>query len=399
MNEAETRADHIDPALTAAGWGVVVGVSLAPTLVRPLRAPLPSASRSRGVAPGSAWLAPFGAPASSARLGLCSGRRVPPPPTSRLGSWCGRRDSSVPTARHGLHRRCRNSSAPKAHPNFSPGQRPGYPTPQKTQALKGRPKNPAPASDVSPFPPPTLGRPFGASSPEPSGFAAPKARLNFSPGQPPNAPKSPSPERAPQKSRPRIGFPTANFGTPLRGFNLGTVRFPRANGAPQSQPRATPWVPERALQPMPQSLARLHIHLIFSTKNREPVLLDSVRDSLHRYMATVLQNLGCPPELINSVPDHVHILFELGRTVAVSNAVEQVKKTSSKWVKTQGSEFTRFAWQAGYGAFAVSQSNVTTVRQYIAGQQQHHRKKSFQEEYRAFLERHNVPFDEKYVWD
>ena len=150
---------------------------------------------------------------------------------------------------------------------------------------------------------------------------------------------------------------------------------------------------------MPQSLARLHIHLIFSTKNREPVLLDSVRDSLHRYMATVLQNLGCPPVLINSVPDHVHILFELGRTVAVSNAVEQVKKTSSKWVKTQGSEFTRFAWQAGYGAFAVSQSNVTTVRQYIAGQQQHHRKKSFQEEYRAFLERHNVPFDEKYVWD
>jgi REP element-mobilizing transposase RayT len=150
---------------------------------------------------------------------------------------------------------------------------------------------------------------------------------------------------------------------------------------------------------MPQSLARLHIHLIFSTKNREPVLLDSVRDSLHRYMATVLQNLGCPPLLINSVPDHVHILFELGRTVAVSNAVEQVKKTSSKWVKTQGSEFTRFAWQAGYGAFAVSQSNVTTVRQYIAGQQQHHRKKSFQEEYRAFLERHNVPFDEKYVWD
>ncbi|HEY4930914.1 MAG TPA: IS200/IS605 family transposase [Terriglobales bacterium] len=150
---------------------------------------------------------------------------------------------------------------------------------------------------------------------------------------------------------------------------------------------------------MPQSLARLHIHLIFSTKNREPILHDTVRDSLHRYMATVLQNLGCPPVLINSVTDHVHILFELGRTVAVSNAVEEVKKTSSKWIKTQGPEFARFAWQAGYGAFAVSQSNVTTVRQYIAGQQQHHRKKSFQEEYRAFLQRHNVPFDENYVWD
>ena len=150
---------------------------------------------------------------------------------------------------------------------------------------------------------------------------------------------------------------------------------------------------------MPQSLARLHIHLIFSTKNRQPVLHDAVRDSLHRYQATVLRNLDCPPVLINSVADHVHILFELGRTVAVANAVEQVKKTSSKWIKTQGAEFARFAWQAGYGAFAVSQSNVTAVRQYIAAQQKHHRKNSFQDEYRAFLQRHNVTFDEKYVWD
>jgi len=150
---------------------------------------------------------------------------------------------------------------------------------------------------------------------------------------------------------------------------------------------------------MPQSLARLHIHLIFSTKNREPVLRDTVRDSLHRYMAAVLQNLECPPVLINSVADHVHILFELGRTVAVSDAVEQVKKTSSKWIKTQGAEFSLFAWQAGYGAFAVSESNVAAVREYIAGQPAHHRKKSFQEEYRAFLERHRVKFDERYVWD
>ena len=150
---------------------------------------------------------------------------------------------------------------------------------------------------------------------------------------------------------------------------------------------------------MPQSLARLHIHLIFSTKNREPDLSDTVRDSLHRYMATVLQNLECPPVLINSVADHVHILFELGRTVSVSEAVEQVKKTSSKWIKTQGAEFSRFAWQAGYGAFAVSESNVASVREYIADQQAHHRKKSFQDEYRAFLDRHRVMFDERYVWD
>lgn len=150
---------------------------------------------------------------------------------------------------------------------------------------------------------------------------------------------------------------------------------------------------------MPQSLARLHIHLIFSTKHRERCLHDTVRDSLHRYMATVLQNLGCPPVLINSVEDHVHILLELGRTVAVSTAVEEVKKTSSKWLKTQGNEFAAFAWQTGYGAFAVSESNVAAVRDYIAGQQEHHRKKSFQDEYRAFLERHWIVFDERYVWD
>jgi putative transposase len=147
---------------------------------------------------------------------------------------------------------------------------------------------------------------------------------------------------------------------------------------------------------MPQSLARLHIHLIFSTKYREPLLRNAVRDSLHRYMATVLQNLGCPPVLINSVEDHVHILFELGRTVAVSEAVEEVKKTSSKWIKTQGPEY---AWQAGYGAFAVSESNVAAVRAYVADQQEHHRKKAFQEEYRVFLQRHQVTFDERYVWD
>jgi len=147
------------------------------------------------------------------------------------------------------------------------------------------------------------------------------------------------------------------------------------------------------------NLARLHVHLIFNTKNREPILHETIRDSLHRYMATVLQNLACPLVLINSVADHVHILFELGRTVSVSDAVEEVKKTSSKWIKTQGAEFAMFGWQAGYGAFAVSESNVTTVREYIADQLEHHRKKSFQEEYRAFLKRHRIPFDEKYLWD
>jgi putative transposase len=157
--------------------------------------------------------------------------------------------------------------------------------------------------------------------------------------------------------------------------------------------------PERAAQSMPQSLARLHIHLVFSTKNREPLIADSVHDSLHRYMATVLQNLGCAPVLINSVEDHTHLLFDLARTVAISQVVEDVKKHSSKWIKTQGPGFSRFAWQAGYGAFAVSESSVETVRAYIVNQREHHRTKTFQEEYRVFLERHNITFDERYVWD
>ena len=150
---------------------------------------------------------------------------------------------------------------------------------------------------------------------------------------------------------------------------------------------------------MPQSLARLHIHLIFSTKNREPLIDDAIRQSLHGYMATVLANLGCPAVLINSVEDHVHILFELSRTIALSQVVEEVKKASSKWIKTQGPQFKTFAWQAGYGAFAVSQSNVLAVREYIARQKEHHRKKSFQEEYVAFLDKHRVAFDDRYVWD
>jgi REP element-mobilizing transposase RayT len=150
---------------------------------------------------------------------------------------------------------------------------------------------------------------------------------------------------------------------------------------------------------MPQSLARLYVHLVFSTKHREPLLTDRIRDPLQAYMATVLRNVGCRPVLINSVEDHVHILFELARTVAISQAVEEVKTTSSKWIKTQGVELAGFAWQAGYGAFSVSESNVLAVRDYIANQREHHRAQSFHDEYRAFLERHGLAYDERYVWD
>ena len=150
---------------------------------------------------------------------------------------------------------------------------------------------------------------------------------------------------------------------------------------------------------MPQSLANVQVHLIFSTKGRERWITEEVRPGLHAYIAEVLQNLDCHVTLINSVEDHVHLLFDLGRKVSVSKAVEEVKTSSSKWIKTQGRELKGFAWQAGYGAFSVSESNVEAVREYIAGQAEHHRKKTFQEEYRAFLERHRIAFDERYVSD
>ena len=150
---------------------------------------------------------------------------------------------------------------------------------------------------------------------------------------------------------------------------------------------------------MPQSLANLYVHLIFSTKERFPFLTKEVRPDLHAYMATVLANLNSPAVLINSVEDHVHVLFNMGRTVTLAQVVEDVKKSSSKWIKTQEPKFGQFAWQAGYGGFSVSESNVPMVAHNIRGQEEHHRVKTFQEEYREFLTKHNIQYDERYVWD
>jgi REP element-mobilizing transposase RayT len=150
---------------------------------------------------------------------------------------------------------------------------------------------------------------------------------------------------------------------------------------------------------MPQSLAVLHVHLIFSTKDRAPFLLEGIRGDLHAYLSGILEEIGCHVVLVNSMEDHVHVLFNLGRTVAISQAVEALKTGSSKWLKPRDPKLARFAWQAGYAAFAVSESNLAAVREYISNQAEHHRKKSFQDEIRAFLDRHRVTYEEKYVWD
>jgi len=150
---------------------------------------------------------------------------------------------------------------------------------------------------------------------------------------------------------------------------------------------------------VPQSLAQVLVHLIFSTKRREPFLSDDIRPELHPYMATILKRMDSSAILINSVADHAHVLFRLSKNHALCDVIETLKKDSSKWMKTKGRAYRNFHWQSGYGAFSVSQSNVAKVVKYIETQNEHHHRHTFQEEFRAFLKRYQVPYDERYVWD
>jgi putative transposase len=149
---------------------------------------------------------------------------------------------------------------------------------------------------------------------------------------------------------------------------------------------------------MPQSLASLLTHLIFSTKNREPLLYGKdLQERTHAYLATVLNDLKCPTVIVGGVANHVHILCQLAKTKSVSDVMEHLKASSSKWLKTQGSH--AFSWQRGYGVFSVSQSLVDAVVRYIERQEEHHRTITFEEEYRSLLKGYRVVFDERYVWD
>ncbi len=150
---------------------------------------------------------------------------------------------------------------------------------------------------------------------------------------------------------------------------------------------------------MAQSLSRIWSHLIFSTKDRHPFLsVSDVRNQLFAYMATIIRNHDCPTLQIGGAPDHIHALFLLSKNCAIAQIVYEVKRSSSKWIKTQGQIYEKFHWQSGYGAFSVSQSHVEQVRRYILKQEQHHRKITFQDEYREFLRRYDVDYDERYVW-
>lgn len=150
---------------------------------------------------------------------------------------------------------------------------------------------------------------------------------------------------------------------------------------------------------MAQSLSLILIHVVFSTKDRVPLLDSSVRPSLYAYLASVARNADCECFRVGGVADHVHLAIGLSRTVTVAKLIEELKTSSSKWLKSQSPGLMRFAWQRGYGSFSVGPSDLNALVQYIDHQEEHHRTRTFQEEYRAFLTKYGIPFDERYVWD
>ena len=150
---------------------------------------------------------------------------------------------------------------------------------------------------------------------------------------------------------------------------------------------------------MGQSLTKNYLHIVFSTKYRQPLILPPYEDELHAYLGGICRQLDCLPIKIGGYVDHIHILCILSKKIALMKLLEVVKSSSSKWMKTQHDSLKNFYWQDGYGAFSVSASQVDRVAAYIARQHEHHRKKTFQHEYRGLLKKFQIPYDERYVWD
>lgn len=150
---------------------------------------------------------------------------------------------------------------------------------------------------------------------------------------------------------------------------------------------------------MSQSLASILIHIIFSTKQRQRFIVPQVRRDLHSYIVGIAHQHDVLIHEIGGVEDHLHLLISLPRTLSLSKLIEEIKKGSSKWIKTKGVFYQDFAWQNGYGAFSIGQSAYENLRKYIQNQEEHHKKISFQDEYRSFLKKYCIEYDEKFLWD
>lgn len=150
---------------------------------------------------------------------------------------------------------------------------------------------------------------------------------------------------------------------------------------------------------MGQSLVKNYLHIVFSTKYRAPIIHPPYELELHAYLGGICNNLECPTLKVGGYTDHVHILCMLSKKIALMKLLEEVKSHSSKWMKTKDYSLNNFYWQDGYGAFSVNPAQVDRVIAYIENQHEHHRKKDFQNEYRLYLKKYNVEYDERYVWD
>ena len=149
---------------------------------------------------------------------------------------------------------------------------------------------------------------------------------------------------------------------------------------------------------MSQSLSKLYIHLIFHTKNNESFIDTDIESELYAYLGGLLKDLKCVPIKINGIEDHIHILCIMSKNISLADLTEDIKRNSSRWIKTKGDKYKNFAWQGGYGGFSVSQSKADVVKHYIENQKEHHKALSFKEEYIRFLKEYDIDFNEDYLW-
>lgn len=150
---------------------------------------------------------------------------------------------------------------------------------------------------------------------------------------------------------------------------------------------------------MGQSLSKVYVHITYSTKKHQKLIDQNIKDHLFEYLGGICKGLECYPVRVGGYQDHVHILCVLSRKIAQMKLLEELKKQSSKWIKSQGQSYANFYWQDGYGIFSVNPAEIEKVVDYINNQEEHHMRRTFQDEFRAFLRKYKVPFDEQYVWD
>lgn len=184
---------------------------------------------------------------------------------------------------------------------------------------------------------------------------------------------------------------------------MPTALCPQVPAKPDALPQSGCGTPARRVlgwQRMAQSLSVVYLHLVFSTKERRAFLQNrDLREALHAFLGGVSREMDCPPVIVGGVEDHVHLLAKLNRTLAQSEWVKELKRVSSLWLKEKEPTLMDFQWQRGYAAFSVSHSNTEAVRDYIARQEEHHHRMGFQDELRALLRKHEMEWDERYVWD